>query len=116
MAKQDFINQLNLLGYSPTDLGGNKVHFEYLVKIGKNRGLTLLLGFEMGNDFPMNCPHGPHFKSVGIASWTEPSNGIHSSPFGNEWRHWSRPFKEWNRTNRTVKEYLSHIRKILVNL
>jgi hypothetical protein len=113
MAKIDFINQLKELGFKPVEIEDKKIYFEYCVPIGKNIGYTVLMGFEVGDDFPMNCPHGPHFKANGTNEWVEPMNGIHSSPFGNEWRHWSRPFNEWNRTRKTVAEYLSHIKNVL---
>ncbi len=116
MARNDFMTQLKDLGYTITELDNKKVYFEYIVPLGKNIGKNVLMGFEIGDDFPMNCPHGPHFKSVGIDGWIDPKNGVHPSPFGNDWRHWSRPFKEWNKTKKSVKEYLTHIKNVLVNL
>jgi hypothetical protein len=113
MARIDFINGLRELGYEPQDLGNNKVSFEYAVRVGKNQGKKLLIGFEVGEDFPMNCPGGPHFQSAGIDGWREPPQNIHASPFGSDWRYWSRPFPDWNRIERTVKNYMSHIQKLL---
>jgi hypothetical protein len=43
---------------------------------------------------------------------THPSGGIHASDFGDGWQYWSRPFSNWNRTDRTVRAYLSHIRHL----
>lgn len=116
MAKIDFINELKALGYDCQEPDVVKVVIDYEVPVGPNIGKTVKLGFEVQNDFPMNCPPGPHFKSVGIEGWVEPRNNIHGSPFGAEWRYWSRPFPDWNRTNRNVKIYFAHIKNLLARL
>src|SRR5690242_15220297 len=107
MAKADFIEQLQALGFAPQEPDLPKVCFEYVVPVGRNLGKTIWFGVEVQNDFPMNCPPGPHFKSAVVPGWIDPSAGVNPSPFGNEWRYWSRPFREWNRTARTVEVYLA---------
>ncbi len=116
MARIDFIDQLKALGYEPQELNNGMVEISYTTQIGKNAGITLKLAFQVSDDFPMNCPPGPHFKSVGIEGWIEPQNNIHISPLGTEWRYWSRPFPDWNRTQKTVKVYLAHIKNLLMKL
>lgn len=116
MAKSDFANELKELGFNPIELDSTKVYFEYEIPVGKNIGKKILMGFEVTNDFPMNCPTGPHFKSVGIEGWIEPAQNIHNSPFGGEWRYWSRPFKHWNRSEKTAKVYLAHIKNLLMKI
>lgn len=116
MARIDFINQLQALGFEPQELPNGMVEITYSIIIGKNAGHTLKLAFQIPNDFPMNCPTGPHFKSVGIDGWLEPSTNIHSSPMGSEWRYWSRPFPDWNRTLKSVKVYLAHIKNLLTRI
>ena len=116
MARIEFINQLKELGFDPKDLNGIKVCFEYEVPVGRNIGKKIMVGFEVKNNYPMSCPPGPHFKSVGIVGWVEPPNNIHGSPFGGEWRYWSRPFPDWNRTKRDAKIYLAHIKNLLAKL
>lgn len=113
MAAIDFVNQVKALGFETQEPSSDKVYFEYTVEVGSNKGMKVLLGFENLNDFPMNAPHGPHFKPID-AGWLNPPGGVHASNFGSGWVHWSRPFKEWNRTKRTVKEYLAHIRNLLM--
>ena len=115
MATADFVQQLKTLGYEPQEPALNKVCFIYDVEAGKNRGKKVWLGFENLQDFPLNCPHGPHFKPID-EGWINPSQGLHSSSFGSDWRHWSRPFNEWNRTKKTVKVYLAHIRNLLLQI
>lgn len=113
MAKIDFISELNALGYEAHEESNGMVVFNYTIPVGKNIGKILNVGFQIGEDFPMNCPHGPHFESGIIEGWFEPKENIHASPLGDGWRHWSRPFPDWNRTQRTVKVYFAHIRNVL---
>ena len=116
MAKSDFIAELTVLGFITQEPDALKVTFEYKVPVGNNIGKIVQIGFEVQNDFPMSCPPGPHFKSIGVQNWVEPPNNIHVSLFGAEWRYWSRPFPDWNRTNRNVKTYLAHIKNLLAKL
>jgi hypothetical protein len=118
MAAIDFINQLKVLGYTTQEPSYDKVYFEYTVEVGSNKGKKVFMGFENLNDFPMNAPHGPHFKSID-EGWINPSGaspGVHPSNFGTGWVHWSRPFNEWNRTSRSVKEYLAHLRNVFMTV
>lgn len=116
MAKVDFIAELMALGYTIQEPDTLKVSFEFVVPVGHNIGKKVQLGFDVQNDYPMSCPPGPHFKSSGIEGWVEPPNNIHASTFGNEWRYWSRPFPDWNRSDRKVRTYLAHIRNLLSKL
>jgi hypothetical protein len=119
MAKVDFVNELKALGFDPKEPDAGKVCFEYIVPVGGNIGTKILLGFEVGPDFPMNCPPGPHIKLL-EGQWKEHAQNIHDSPFNQVvppgWRYWSRPFKEWNNTERTVKVYLCHIKNLMMTV
>lgn len=116
MAQIDFINELKALGYNPQLLPNGMVVFNYTIPVGKNMGIEIRIGFIVSKDFPMNCPSGPHFESAKANGWKEPSRNIHASPFGADWRYWSRPFPDWNRTQKTVKIYLAHIKNLLTSL
>lgn len=119
MAKLDFVEQLKALGFDPKEPDAGKVYFEYTVPVGRNIGNVILLGFEVGPDFPMNCPTGPHITVI-KGEWAEHPLNIHVSPFSNivagAWRYWSRPFKEWNRSERTVKTYLAHFKNVMMTV
>jgi hypothetical protein len=120
MAKSEFIDQLKALGYQTQEPDAAKVSFEYTVPVGKNIGKKILIGFEIGGDFPMNCPPGPHIKAID-SGWVEHSQNVSDSPFNNVipgggWRYWSRPFTDWNRSERTVKAYLGHIKNIMMTV
>jgi hypothetical protein len=115
MAKSEFINGLQELGYKTSEQDGNKVYIEYTAPVGKNIGKKALLGFIVDNSFPMNCPTGPHFKGLD-GDWIHPPNNVNDSEFGSGWKYWSRPFPEWNASDRTVKSYLGHIKNLLNKL
>lgn len=116
MAKEDFVSKLKALGIHPQEPDATKVCFEYETPVGRNLGKKVWIGFEVQNDFPMNCPPGPHFKSTIVPGWVDPAAGVNPSPFGSEWRYWSRPFRDWNRTDKTVETYLAHIKNLLATL
>lgn len=116
MARIDFINQLKALGYEAQELNNGMIEFPFVVPIGKNAGKSVKLALQVPNDFPMNCPPGPHFNSVNATGWIEPPNNIHASPLGAGWRYWSRPFPAWNRTQKSAKVYLAHIKNLLSRL
>jgi hypothetical protein len=116
MARQDFINQLQALGYMVEDRGENRILFRYTVPVGKFIGQEISLGFQVDEDFPLSPPSGPHITPrllpLNTATNVHPAGGVHESPFGPEWEYWSRPFSEWQTTDRSVRIYLSHIRHL----
>ena len=121
MARKDFINQAEALGFKIQEPDGVRLYFEYVAPVGKNINKRILLGFEVNDDFPMSCPTGPHIKAIDDG-WKEHTQNISDSPFnnckdiGSGWRYWSRPFTEWNRSERTVKTYLAHIKNIFMTV
>ena len=116
MAKIDFINQLTALGLNPQEPNSEKICFEYEIPVGKNIGKKVILGFEGANAFPMNCPPGPHIKVLSDG-WVEHPQNINPSQFSDgNWRYWSRPFPDWNRSDKTVKAYLTHIKNIMMTV
>ena len=116
MARVDFINQLKAIGFETQELNNSIIAIEYLVPIGKNKGKTVQLGFQVQDDFPMNCPAGLHFNAANIGDWKEPRQNVSDSPLGSGWRYWSRRFPDWNRTDRSVRTFLAHVRNILTRI
>ncbi len=115
MSQQDFVNQMKVLGHD-VQVRDNLVSFPYVIPIGRFQGQSITLGFEAPGDYPLTCPGGPH-----IMPHLLPMNdkGEHplgkvldSRPFGRDWQYWSRPFLEWNKTNKNAKEYMAHIRHL----
>jgi hypothetical protein len=114
---QDFIQQLDALGYKVEDKGDGKVALPYTVPVGKFAGKEITLGFVVPGDFPLTPPSGPHVSPrllpPNTSSQQHPAGGVHeSAPFGPEWEYWSRPFPGWARTDRTARAYLAHIRNL----
>ncbi len=120
MGREEFINELKLLGYEPEVRNGNQVAFRYTIPVGKFAGRAIWLGFDVSGDFPLNPPGGPHVSPHLMPSNTNagahPNCGIHASSFGNEWQYWSRPFPNWSATNRTARVYMAHIRHLFDTL
>jgi hypothetical protein len=116
MARKDFIDQLQAFGYTVEDCENNRLAFAYTVNVGKYAGQDIRLGFEVGDDFPFNPPSGPHISPRLLPNNTSsnlhPAGGVHDSGFGPDWHYWSRPFPDWNKTDRSVRTYLAHIRHL----
>lgn len=114
--KSDFVNQLTALGFAVQEPTPNQVMFQYTPEIGRNAGKEVWLGFQIGDEFPAACPPGPHFKSIG-EDWINPENAIKNhNNFGSDWHYWSRPHPNWTSTNLTAREYMAHIKNLLMNL
>lgn len=121
MAKSDFINQLQALQYTVQEPAADFLSFEYEIPVGKFTGQKVMMALQVAESFPMSPPPGPHFKPhllpVTGGGGVHPFGAIHDSPLGAEWQYWSRPFNnEWNRTDRTVKTYLAHIRNLFATI
>ncbi|MBB1286831.1 hypothetical protein HRH25_20790 [Flavisolibacter sp. BT320] len=121
MAKLDFINQLQALGYTVQEPAPDFVSFEYEIPVGKFAGQKVWMALQVVDSFPMNAPPGPHFKPhllpISGGGGVHPYGAIHNnSPLGTDWQYWSRPFSEWNRSDRSVKTYLAHIRNLFVTV
>ncbi len=120
MAKADFINQLQALGYTVQEPLPDFVQFEFEIPVGRLQGQRVQMAFQMDNSFPVNCPPGPHFKPqllpITGGGGAQPYGAVHASALGGEWEYWSRPFKDWGRTDKTAKTYLAHIKNLLATI
>lgn len=121
MAKTDFIDQLQALGYSVSQPGADFVSIEFEIPIGRFAGQVVNVAFQVTDSFPMNPPPGPHFSPhllpVTGGGGAHPFGAIHGSPLGVGWQYWSRPFaNHWNQTDRTARSYLAHIKNLLATI
>lgn len=116
MARQDFIEHLKALGYAVEVLSTDRIAFPFVPRVGTFRGQSITLGFVVNEDFPANSPGGPHIKPRLLPlkpDGEHPGGRIHeSTPFGPEWEYWSRPFPDWNKSQRTVAVYMEHIDRL----
>jgi hypothetical protein len=123
VGKEAFSAGLKELGYEAEDCGGNLIAFKYLIGAGRFKDQTIKVGIDVPTDFNVTCPTGPHIspRLIPINTGAMGNERAAESPsFGSEWQYLSRPFGEqqqgWSRTNRSVKAYLRHIKRILETL
>lgn len=113
MKRIDFITGLKELGFEPDDKGNDFVVFPYEIRVGKFAGQSIKLGLQVKD---MNPPGGPHISPrllpLNPAAVPHPVGGVHGSPLGDDWQYWSRPYKNWNLTDRSARSYMAHITKI----
>jgi hypothetical protein len=115
--RAEFVRQLEELGHRVTLVEPNGLKFDYEVPLGRFSGQKVRLGFQVGDDFPLNPPSGPHVSPrilpINTAQVPHPAGGVHENIFfGPDWEYWSRPYPDWNRTDRTVRAYMAHIRRL----
>jgi len=124
MAKADFLNQLQALGYNPQELiSGSPGHitFEYEVPrgVGPNEGKRLLIGTVVNEAYPDVPPSAPHYKAKSIPGWVNvrQDKGFNAqSSFGDDWVYWSRNMDLWSKTDRNAKAYLNILQTILFRM
>ena len=116
-----FCRGLVALGYQPEPVPGRPDHIviDYEVQSGKFVGKKVRHGFIVPVDFPLTPPSGPHVSphihpiSPGGQHPTGAVHLTHAAPFqqalGGEWQYWSRPFRDWASSKKTVAVYMSHI-------
>jgi hypothetical protein len=121
MAKIDFVNQLQTLGYIVLEPAPDFLSIKFEIPVGSFLGQNVWMALQVNDSFPMNPPPGPHFKPhllpITGGGGTHPYGAIHESSLGSEWQYWSRPFTaHWNKTDKTVKTYLAHIKNLLATI
>jgi len=122
LAAADFVTGLEALAFVVERLPAG-VAIDYQIPLGPRTGLTIKLGFQVADDWPVNPPSGPHvrphllpFNSSGTH---HPNGGVHASGFGAEWQYWSRPFWTrigWSNTDRSVTTYMRFIANLFATL
>ena len=122
MPATDFCRSLEVLGYAVEQRAPGYV-LDYEVPLGPHRGRTLRLGFQVGDDWPLNPPSGPHVRphllSPASRGNQHPNGGVHASAFGPDWQYWSRPFwlgRGWADTDRSVRTYMKFIDNLFATL
>jgi hypothetical protein len=118
--KDPFRAGLEELGYTVEDLGANRLAFLLTVAAGRFMGREVKVGLEIPSDFNVTCPTGPHISPRLIPlnpGGTGNDRATETPNFGADWEYLSRPFGEqqqrWNKTKRTVKDYVRHVKRVL---
>lgn len=116
LMRTEFIEQLRKLGFEPEELKDNIIGFKYMIPVGRFQGKEVRIGLMVNDDFPATPPPGPHISPrllpLNNVSKEHPQGGIHESPLGPDWQYWSRPFANWKETDKTVRSYMAHLRKL----
>jgi len=103
--------------YIQSEIVDNRfLKFKYIVPIGKFRGQEIEIALE-ATQFPLNPPSGPYIKPhlmpITGGGGVHPTGGIHQRNLPTpEWQYWSRPFSNWNNSNKNAKDYLAFIRTL----
>ena len=111
MAHRELVEELKAAGYDPQILQGagvDFVAFKYRVPIGELAGEEVLVALT-APDWPINPPGGPH---VSPRIHHPGDNNHHQSPLGPTWIYWSRPHPRWADGDRSLEEYLTHMRTL----
>jgi hypothetical protein len=111
----EFVKECEKIGLVVQNQNNRHVIIAYTVPCGRFIGQEIRLGLEIPTDFPLTPPSGPHI-SPHLLPMNSSAPGhperVAESPFGSDWQYWSRPFREWPNTARTVKAYMAHIRHL----
>jgi len=107
----EFLRQLAAEGLSVAVEKGIAT-FSLTVPIGSRIGEDIRVGLQVPPDFPLSPPPGPHLSPI----IPHPDGAVHDSPLGKNWCYWSRPFRGWAQSSRTVREYMAHVRNLLAQL
>lgn len=108
--------QLDELGYLSSIISNQFVVFKFKVPTGRFKDKEIEIALE-APQFPLNPPSGPYIKPhllpITGGGGVHPTGGIHQRNIPTtEFQYWSRPFQNWNNTEKNAKEYLAFIRTL----
>lgn len=123
-------DQLEKLGYDPeTEIGlngGQIVCVRHEVEVGPLAGATVKLGLNNAHLFPLLAPTGPlvspRILPINRYGSKHPYDKIHPAETGNlwdpggDWQYWSRPFWDWEDSDRNALAYMGHVRELFATL
>ena len=107
--------QLEDLRYVVTLNGDTFLSFKYTIPVGRFRDKEIELGFE-SPQFPLIPPPGliikPYLLPIAGGS-IHPNGGIHLRKFPSaDWQYWSRPFPNWDNSEKNAKTYMAFVRTL----
>ena|ERR1700722_4712122 len=115
MGTEDIEKELNALGYETILPTTDFVSFRFKIPHGKFRGQEVNIALHAPN-YPDIPPAGPHIKPflLPFKDGTDfPYDGIHQRNLPtDEYQYWSRPFKDWDKTEKNMRVYLAFLRTI----
>lgn len=105
--------ELEDMGYVTEVVCPGVIAFSYKIPVGRFMGTEITLALQ-GPQFPNIPPPGLlinihllPLKGGGV----HPTGGIHARNYGGRnWQYWSRPYREWSKTDRSIKTYMAFVR------
>jgi hypothetical protein len=119
--RDDFIKQFQELGFQIHVPNPEFIAFPFTVPVGRFAGTTITLAIRINGSMPMHPPTGPHISPRLLPlhpgnDLPHPAGGVHESrDLGDNWQYWSRPFKDWDKTDRSAKTYMAHINNLFAS-
>ena len=112
----EFKEQLEAIGYVVTMSGDNFLSFNYKIPLGRFRDKEIELGLE-APQFPLIPPSGliikPYLLPASGGGGNHPTGGIHSRTIPSaKWQYWSRPFPNWDNSEKNAKTYIYFVRTL----
>lgn len=124
-------DQLEEMGYEPEVKGalkgGTIVCVRHEVEVGPYAGMVVRLGLNNAHWFPLLAPTGvlvsPQLLPIRPFGHEHPYDRIYPAEVGDlwdpagVWQYWSRPFVNWERSDRNARAYIDrHVRKLFATL
>lgn len=115
MGIDEMEKQLVAMGYQPVRCN-DFVCFEFAIPHGKFRGHKIEIALQ-APQFPDIPPPGPNIKPfllpINSQAGSHPYYGIHDRKTPDAaFQYWSRPFTDWDKTEKTMKVYISFLRTL----
>ena len=116
MAADTVVKELRELKYDPILYPNGFVGFKYTIPHGRFRNQEVEIVLEV-KQFPDIPPSGPYIKPYLLPitgnAGTHPFGGIHQRNIPSvEFQYWSRPFPEWDKTDKNMQVYLAFLRTL----
>ncbi|MFI5451359.1 hypothetical protein ACHMWN_04305 [Pedobacter sp. UC225_61] len=109
--------ELEKLGYETIAYTADFIGFKFIIPLGRFKGQEIEVAIN-APQFPSIPPSGPHIKPqllpITGGGGTHPFGGVHARELPNsDFQYWSRPFADWENTDKDMKTYIAFLRTLL---
>ena len=108
-------SQIEAMGVKTEIMNEDYVCFQYKIPHGRFKEQIIEIALN-APQFPLIPPSGPYIKPHLLPfenGGSHPSGGIHQRNLPtSEFQYWSRPFANWDKSNKDIKTYLAFIRTL----
>ncbi|MDH4241988.1 MAG: hypothetical protein OEW48_20705 [Phycisphaerae bacterium] len=128
MGIAEFKRGLEDLGLSVEGPNEGRLIFDYTPDVGKFAGQKVKIGLTVQENWQASPPTGPRVSPrilpiLPDGGQPHPVGGVHEakeyeqkSAGEAQWEYWSRPFPNWEKTDRSVRAYMRHIRALFAKI